>query len=92
MLRARLGWTASLSGCRSPFPCLFFLPRIGVEQEWMDSDYQKLINQFGTANITPALIERFERLTGARAHLLLRRGTFFSHRFVVLFSLFEAKS
>lgn len=44
------------------------------------SDYQKLVRQFGTANISPELIARFERLTGEKAHLLLRRGTFFSHR------------
>lgn len=47
------------------------------------SDYEKLIRQFGTAYISPELIARFERLTGERAHPLLRRGTFFSHRSVL---------
>lgn len=44
------------------------------------SDYQKLIRQFGTSAISSELIARFERLTGERAHHLLRRGVFFSHR------------
>lgn len=43
-------------------------------------DYGKLINKFGSTPIDPALIERFERLTGKRAHHWLRRGLFFSHR------------
>lgn len=43
-------------------------------------DYDKLINQFGTRRISPELLERFERLTGQRPHILLRRGMFFSHR------------
>jgi tryptophanyl-tRNA synthetase len=43
-------------------------------------DYDKLIEQFGTARLDTALIERFERLTGAKAHRFLRRGIFFSHR------------
>ncbi|CDZ96825.1 tryptophanyl-trna synthetase [Phaffia rhodozyma] len=53
---------------------------VGVDGVAIGIDYQKLIRQFGTANITPELIARFERLTGERAHPLLRRGTFFSHR------------
>ncbi|OSD02009.1 tryptophanyl-tRNA synthetase [Trametes coccinea BRFM310] len=43
-------------------------------------DYDKLIDQFGTRRIDPALLERFERLTGHRPHVFLRRGMFFSHR------------
>lgn len=43
-------------------------------------DYDKLIDQFGTRRIDQALLERFERLTGHKPHVLLRRGTFFSHR------------
>ncbi|THV07999.1 tryptophanyl-tRNA synthetase [Dendrothele bispora CBS 962.96] len=43
-------------------------------------DYEKLIAQFGTRRIDDALLERFEKLTGHRPHILLRRGTFFSHR------------
>lgn len=43
-------------------------------------DYNKLITEFGTREISPELLARFEKLTGWRAHPLLRRGTFFSHR------------
>ncbi|TEB35933.1 tryptophanyl-tRNA synthetase [Coprinellus micaceus] len=43
-------------------------------------DYDKLISQFGTRRIDNALLERFERLTGQRPHVFLRRGMFFSHR------------
>ena len=43
-------------------------------------DYAKLIDQFGSQAITPALIEKFERITGCKAHPWIRRGIFFSHR------------
>lgn len=43
-------------------------------------DYAKLIEQFGSRAISPELVERFEKLTGKRAHVFLRRGIFFSHR------------
>ncbi|KAL7266332.1 tryptophan--tRNA ligase [Rhizina undulata] len=43
-------------------------------------DYEKLIRDFGTRRISPELLERFERLTGHKPHILLRRGMFFSHR------------
>ncbi|KAI0303283.1 tryptophanyl-tRNA synthetase [Multifurca ochricompacta] len=43
-------------------------------------DYDKLIDQFGTRRVDGALLERFERLTGHRPHIFLRRGMFFSHR------------
>lgn len=43
-------------------------------------DYDKLVEQFGSSQIPPELIERMERLTGQRAHRYLRRGYFFSHR------------
>ncbi|KPV73726.1 uncharacterized protein RHOBADRAFT_48759 [Rhodotorula graminis WP1] len=46
----------------------------------MAIDYNHLINQFGTKHIDDELLERFEHLTGRKPHLLLRRGTFFSHR------------
>lgn len=48
----------------------------------MAIDYNHLINQFGTKQIDDELLERFEHLTGRKPHLLLRRGTFFSHRCV----------
>lgn len=53
----------------------------GVQQA---IDYNKLIDQFGTRPIDAALLERFETLTGRKAHIFLRRGTFFSHRFVAI--------
>ncbi|KAL0947495.1 hypothetical protein HGRIS_013597 [Hohenbuehelia grisea] len=43
-------------------------------------NYDKLVDQFGTKRIDKALLERFEKLTGKRPHVLLRRGMFFSHR------------
>merc|ERR1719499_2384447 len=45
-------------------------------------DYDKLIVKFGSEPITPELIERFEKVTGRRAHHWLRRGMFFSHRYL----------
>jgi tryptophanyl-tRNA synthetase len=46
-------------------------------------DYDKLIKEFGTERITPALIERLERdarRKGLELHHFLRRNIFFSHR------------
>ena len=43
-------------------------------------DYTKLIKEFGTREITPELLERFEKLTKTPLHPFLRRGIFFSHR------------
>lgn len=43
-------------------------------------DYEKLLVEFGTSPLTPALVERIERLTRKKAHHFLRRGIFFSHR------------
>ena len=47
-------------------------------------DYEKLIEQFGTRRIDEELIKRFEALTGRKCHKFLRRGVFFSHRFISL--------
>ncbi|KAJ1659085.1 tryptophan--tRNA ligase [Dispira simplex] len=46
----------------------------------MAIDYDKLVAQFGTRAIDAATLERFERVTGHKPHLYLRRGIFFSHR------------
>lgn len=55
-------------------------------------DYEKLIVQFGSSRIEQSLIDRFERLTGKRAHHWLRRGLFFSHReFNEILDLYEKK-
>lgn len=43
-------------------------------------DYDKLIVQFGTRRMDHTLLDRFERLTGHKPHIFLRRGLFFSHR------------
>ncbi|KAI5779742.1 hypothetical protein EDC01DRAFT_292853 [Geopyxis carbonaria] len=43
-------------------------------------DYERLLRDFGTKRISPELLARFEAVTGHRAHILLRRGMFFSHR------------
>ncbi|CAN8070177.1 unnamed protein product [Agarophyton chilense] len=43
-------------------------------------DYNKLIEQFGSTQISQTLLNRFESLTGEKPHLFLRRGIFFSHR------------
>jgi tryptophanyl-tRNA synthetase len=50
-------------------------------------DYDKLIDQFGTRRVDQALLDRFERVTGHKPHILLRRGTFFSHRRVFVVHL-----
>ncbi|HNT60483.1 MAG TPA: tryptophan--tRNA ligase [Candidatus Bilamarchaeaceae archaeon] len=42
-------------------------------------DYEKLIKEFGTSGITPALRARVERNAG-ESNVMLRRGYFFSHR------------
>lgn len=43
-------------------------------------DYLKLIKQFGCQPIDGALVRRFEKVTGMKAHPWLRRGIFFSHK------------
>lgn len=45
--------------------------------------------RFGCRKIDAALIERFEKVTGRRAHPMLRRGLFFAHRFDVDFGYNE---
>lgn len=45
-----------------------------------DIDYDKLITEFGTQRITPALMERLRKYAGGDLHVMLRRGLFFSHR------------
>lgn len=51
-----------------------------VDGKQLGIDYDKLITSFGTKAIDAELLARFEKLTGHRPHLLLRRGMFFSHR------------
>ncbi|MBS0629493.1 MAG: tryptophan--tRNA ligase [Verrucomicrobia bacterium] len=43
-------------------------------------DYLKVIREFGCQPIDGALVSRFEKVTGMRAHPWLRRGIFFSHK------------
>ncbi|OGS61562.1 MAG: tryptophan--tRNA ligase [Euryarchaeota archaeon RBG_19FT_COMBO_69_17] len=42
-------------------------------------DYDRLVTQFGTERITPALLERVRQAAGD-LHPMLRRGVFYSHR------------
>ncbi|KAI5846361.1 hypothetical protein DFP73DRAFT_494365 [Morchella snyderi] len=51
-----------------------------VDGKVLAIDYEKLIKDFGTRRISPELLERFEKLTGHKPHIFLRRGMFFSHR------------
>ena len=56
-----------------------------VEGEVVDGvnkgiDYEKLMKQFGCQPLTEEMISRMERLTGKRAHVLIRRGMFYCHR------------
>jgi tryptophanyl-tRNA synthetase len=51
-----------------------------ILEEGKTIDYDFLIKDFGCSHITPALIERIEKVTGKKAHRFLRRGIFFSHR------------
>ncbi|KAG8704093.1 tryptophan--tRNA ligase [Ceratobasidium sp. 395] len=53
---------------------------VAADGQVLAIDYDKLIEKFGTRRIDAALLERFEKVTGHKPHLLLRRGTFFSHR------------
>lgn len=43
-------------------------------------DYDKLIKQFGTKNVSDELLQRFENVTGHKPHHYLRKGLFFSER------------
>ncbi|KAK5205907.1 tryptophan--tRNA ligase [Exophiala xenobiotica] len=43
-------------------------------------DYEKLTREFGATPISQQLLERFERVTGKKAHRFMRRGIVFSHR------------
>ncbi|OMJ12104.1 Tryptophan-tRNA ligase, cytoplasmic, partial [Smittium culicis] len=51
-----------------------------VDGQQVAVDYTNLIKKFGTQLIDNQLLERFERVTGAKPHIFLRRGIFFSHR------------
>ncbi|RMZ84154.1 hypothetical protein DV738_g556, partial [Chaetothyriales sp. CBS 135597] len=43
-------------------------------------DYQKLTRDFGATALTKELIDRFEKVTGKKAHRFMRRGIVISHR------------
>ncbi|ELU43827.1 tryptophanyl-tRNA synthetase [Rhizoctonia solani AG-1 IA] len=55
---------------------------VAADGQVLAIDYNKLIEKFGTRRIDAALLERFENITGHKPHPLLRRGTFFSHRWL----------
>ena len=55
-------------------------------------NYLKLIDDFGCSPMTPELIEKFERITGEKAHRFIRRGMFFCHRDLdICLDLYEKK-
>jgi len=43
-------------------------------------DYDRLIQEFGVQTLTEEHLRRFEAVTGKKAHRLMRRKLFFSHR------------
>lgn len=43
-------------------------------------DYDRLIQEFGVQPLTEEHLQRFEKVTGKKAHRLMRRKLFFSHR------------
>ena len=43
-------------------------------------DYEKLTRDFGATPISPALLERFEKVTSQKPHRFMRRGIVLSHR------------
>lgn len=51
-----------------------------VDGKLVQIDYKKLIEKFGTKQIDDTLIQRLETVTKTKAHHLIRRGLFFSHR------------
>ena len=53
----------------------------GVLQE---IDYTKLVKDFGSTLIDEVTLQRFEQVTGVPPHPLLRRGMFFSERYVLV--------
>lgn len=61
-----------------------------VEGKQVGINYEKLMLQFGCQSLTLETIARFERLTGQRAHPLMRRGMFYCHRdFDKILDLYE---
>lgn len=66
----------------------------GAVEDGVDQgiNYEKIVKEFGSQMIDHELLARFEKLTGHRPHLLLRRGMFFSHRdFGQILDLYEQK-
>ncbi|KAJ2618022.1 tryptophan--tRNA ligase [Coemansia sp. RSA 1804] len=51
-----------------------------VDGVQMNIDYDAIKRSFGVHHIDEALLERFEKVTGHKPHLYLRRGVFFMHR------------
>src|SRR5688572_11159921 len=53
---------------------------VGEDGKVKAIDYRKLTDEFGTALIDDALLERWEKVTGTRPHRFMRRQIIFSHR------------
>lgn len=53
-------------------------------------DYDRLIEEFGVQPLSDDILQKFERVTGKSAHLLIRRKIFFAHRdFDKLLDMYE---
>jgi tryptophanyl-tRNA synthetase len=65
--------------------------QVSADGKQLAINYDKLIEQFGTRRIDTELLERFEKLTGKKAHPLLKRGMFFSHRYVLVLATMACK-
>lgn len=53
---------------------------VGEDGKVKAIDYRKLVEDFGTALIDDALLQRFEMVTGHKPHRFMRRQIVFSHR------------
>jgi tryptophanyl-tRNA synthetase len=61
-----------------------------VDGQQLGINYEKLMFQFGCQPLSADIVSRFERLTGKRAHPLMRRGLFYCHRdFDKILDLYE---
>ena len=53
-------------------------------------NYTKLCDEFGCDLVTPAMLEKLEKITGKRAHPMIRRGLYYAHReFDTILNLYE---
>src|SRR3972149_8102615 len=48
--------------------------------QFNDEVYNKLVEEFGMERLSNELLERFEKVTGHKPHMWMRRNIFFAHR------------